>query len=473
MSVYLSPAYNFSNGGIYNINVATSTPFDPETGNDAFSTSITVNPNPPTPIITPPAPQICVGSPVQLSTQFIASPPPVTLPAVSSGTISVAVPDATAAGTSHIIPVTTVPAGASITAISVTLNMTHTWIGDMIINLKAPNGNVLNLINQKGGAGDNLVNTEISSASANPIPAAGAPYTGTYRADALAANPPTAFPQNVTSFAGLYSVGNGNWTLALRDNAGLDLGTLTSWSITITYQVLTPVITWTPVTGLYTNAGATTAYTGGNAFSLYANPAATTTYTVTATTAAGCTSSATARVTVNPIPVITIGSIPDTVCISDQVIPLVASPAGGSWSGTGVSGLNFIPPATAVGTYTLTYSYTSEFGCPATATKRIVVKDCPERMILLRDNAVILFPNPNSGNFFIRINSVLYNNLGMRVYANNGTLVRTQQFSGLAWGRVIPIDLTNLPGGLYMVKFYYEGGPRTSEKTFKVIIGTE
>ena len=195
MSVYLSPAYNFSNGGIYNINVTTITPFDPETGNDAFSTSITVNPNPPTPIITPPAPQICVGSPVQLSTQFTASPPPVILPAVSSGTISVAVPDAIAAGTSHIIPVTTVPAGASITAISVTLNMTHTWIGDMIINLKAPNGNVLNLFNQKGGAGDNLVNTEISSASTNPIPAAGAPYTGTYRPDALAANPPTAFPR--------------------------------------------------------------------------------------------------------------------------------------------------------------------------------------------------------------------------------------------------------------------------------------
>ncbi|HLG41564.1 MAG TPA: T9SS type A sorting domain-containing protein, partial [Chitinophagaceae bacterium] len=85
----------------------------------------------------------------------------------------------------------------------------------------------------------------------------------------------------------------------------------------------------------------------------------------------------------------------------------------------------------------------------------------------------ILYPNPNSGRFNIRINSVLYNNLGMRVYTNEGTLVRTQQFSGLAWGRVIPIDLSHLPGGLYMIKFYYEGGPRTAEKTLKVIIGTE
>jgi Secretion system C-terminal sorting domain len=101
------------------------------------------------------------------------------------------------------------------------------------------------------------------------------------------------------------------------------------------------------------------------------------------------------------------------------------------------------------------------------------VKDCPERLILLRDNALLLFPNPNSGLFYIKINSVLYNNLVMRVYSSTGLLVKTQQLGGLAWGRVVPIDLTNLAGGVYMVKFYYDGGARTAEKTFKVIIGTE
>jgi hypothetical protein len=246
---------------------------------------------------------------------------------------------------------------------------------------------------------------------------------------------------------------------------------LTSWSITITYQIVTPTITWTPVAGLYTNAGATTPYpAGSNAFSVYANPPATSTYTVTATTPAGCTASATTTVTVSPYPVVTVGSIPDTVCISDPVIPLLANPTGGSWSGPGVSGNSFIPPATAVGTYTLTYSYTSPAGCTATATKKIAVKDCPERIILLRDNAVQLYPNPNTGRFNIRINSVLYNKLMMRVYAANGTLLNTQQLSGLAWGRVLPIDLSYLPGGVYMVNFYYDGGVRTSEKTFKVII---
>jgi hypothetical protein len=288
---------------------------------------------------------------------------------------------------------------------------------------------------------------------------------------------PSADPSTASGFANLYPgiSGNGNWIIGLRDYVFFDAGALTSWSITITYSYI-PALTWTPVTSLFTNSGATTPYTAGtSAYSLYVKPATTgaVTYTATATGAGGCTSTGTAIVTTSPNPVVTIGSIPDTVCISDPVIPLVASPVGGSWSGAGVSGTNFVPPATAVGNYTLTYSYTSAAGCPGTGTKRIVVKDCPERIILLRNNAVILYPNPNSGQFYIRINSVLYNNLNMRVYTNNGVLVRTQQLSGLAWGRVIPIDMTNLPGGLYMVKFYYDGGVRTAEKTFKVIIGTE
>jgi hypothetical protein len=62
-------------------------------------------------------------------------------------------------------------------------------------------------------------------------------------------------------------------------------------------------ITWSPTTGLFTDAAATTAYTGTAASTVYAKPTTTTTYTATATTAAGCTSSNTVQVTVSPTPV--------------------------------------------------------------------------------------------------------------------------------------------------------------------------
>jgi hypothetical protein len=43
-------------------------------------------------------------------------------------------------------------------------------------------------------------------------------------------------------------------------------------------------------------------------------------------------------------------------------------------------------------------------------------------------------------------------------------------FNGLVYGRVVPIDLSYLPPGTYFVKFIYDDGVRTSDKTFTVII---
>lgn len=457
------PAFTF-NAGLHNISITVDNPSDSENGNDTYNTAVYVNPTPVAAVFTPATPQSCA----LISTQFATAPPaPVELPAVTSGAITVAVPDNSAAGITHTLSVAGVPPGAQVLGIKVTLNMTHTYVSDMVINLKAPNGKILNLFNEKGGSGDNLVNTVISSESTTAIPGTGAPYTNTYRPDAANGVGPTGFASDASSFTDLYAIANGDWTLALRDVFNGDLGVLTSWSITITYGFPHPTVTWSPATGLFTNAAGTIPYVAGtNAYSVYANPASETTYTATST-AAGCTNSST--VTVKPLAVI--ANWPTKICISDEVVALSATPAGGTWSGIGVSGNNFIPTATAVGSYPLTYRYTNAGGCTASTTITAKVEDCPERIRLLRDDAVILYPNPNNGQFNIRINSVLYNNLIMRVYTTSGLLVHNRKLTGLAYGRVVPIDLTNLPGGSYMVQFYYEGGVRTSDKTFPVIIG--
>jgi len=67
----------------------------------------------------------------------------------------------------------------------------------------------------------------------------------------------------------------------------------------------------------------------------------------------------------------------------------------------------------------------------------------------------------------------LYGFLGMQVYSSAGQLVHKQSFTNLVFGQVIPIDLSKLPSGPYMVRFFYDGGIRTSEKTFPVIIGRQ
>jgi len=88
----------------------------------------------------------------------------------------------------------------------------------------------------------------------------------------------------------------------------------------------------------------------------------------------GCSASASTSITVNALPVVSTGSY-GPYCAGSASATLNGSPAGGVWSGTGVSGSSF-DPATA-GVYELTYSYTDENGCSASASTTIVVKNKP------------------------------------------------------------------------------------------------
>jgi hypothetical protein len=90
------------------------------------------------------------------------------------------------------------------------------------------------------------------------------------------------------------------------------------------------------------------------------------------TDGSGCMASATTTVTVNPLPSISISPLSD-ISIEAADVTLAATPAGGVWSGTGVSGLLFQPSVAGVGIHTLTYSVTDGKGCAATKTTSIRV----------------------------------------------------------------------------------------------------
>ena len=105
-----------------------------------------------------------------------------------------------------------------------------------MINVKAPNGKVLNLFYRHGVSGVNLVETVISSQGTMAFTLGDpsvTPFTGTFKATASTNVGPTGYVSNApaTSFADLYSVPSGTWTLALMDYQQYDVGTLTSWEI--------------------------------------------------------------------------------------------------------------------------------------------------------------------------------------------------------------------------------------------------
>ena len=288
--------------------------------------------------VNPASATICNGSSQALS--IITTAPPTTQ-TFSSGPISVTVPDNNLAGASHTIAVSGIPSGAIITGIKVKYTMPHTYPGDIDVVLKAPNGNILNLdyfLTATGaGPGTGFLNTVFSSQTTPALPFIGSdvnPYSGTYQPDAVTTiipgNPPsgpTAFPPNVSSFSGLYSVGNGNWTLASYDAFAGDEGIITSWSIDITYGAPFSGI-WTG-TDIFNDPALTSPYvTGTLANTVYVAPTATTNYTVSISTA-NCTSNPTTiPVTVtNPVGTVT-NPADKNVCVNGTTSFTVSATGG-------------------------------------------------------------------------------------------------------------------------------------------------
>ena len=133
-------------------------------------------------------------------------------------------------------------------------------------------------------------------------------------------------------------------------------------------------VVWTPSTALFSDSGATTAYTGSATATVYAKPTTTRTYTATATSAAGCTSSNTVEITVNALPTATISAGSATTFCSGGSVVLTAS-AGSSyvWKKDGVAvslATAQTYTATTSGAYTVTV--TNSNSCSATSAATTV-----------------------------------------------------------------------------------------------------
>lgn len=101
------------------------------------------------------------------------------------------------------------------------------------------------------------------------------------------------------------------------------------------------------------------------------------TLTYTFTDANACSASSNQSINVNANPVINFPVL-NPVCVNSTPLTLSsASPTGGNYSGTGVSGSVFDPSVAGTGTFTITYSYTDLNGCNATQNQNIVVSPVP------------------------------------------------------------------------------------------------
>ncbi len=273
--------------------------------------------------VSPTSATICTGSIQQLTLTNL--PAPIVF---SSGPISVAIPDNTAAATTQVLAVSGLPALVP-SEIRVTLNMPHTYPADMVFNLKAPNGQILSLYKHNTntdngaasiptagfyGAAVSSIGITVFSSVPTPYQYGITPPTGPFKPDALngVSNPgytimdPTGFVSNAANFAALATILNGNWTLAMCDGGPGDFGTLTSWSISFSFGSSTGVWTAAPAAPntMFTNAGATIPYVAGSqAGTIWVNPTVSTNYSVVYSTTTPCVSAPTVIpvTVVNPV----------------------------------------------------------------------------------------------------------------------------------------------------------------------------
>lgn len=108
----------------------------------------------------------------------------------------------------------TVSGAATDSTISVEMNITHTYSGDLIVILTSPAGTSVTLHNRTGGSSNNVIGN---------------------------------YPENLTPAGSLSAFDgedhNGIWSLKIVDGAGLDIGTLNSWSVMSTSPSLCPTPT--------------------------------------------------------------------------------------------------------------------------------------------------------------------------------------------------------------------------------------
>ncbi|MCB0765035.1 MAG: hypothetical protein KDB84_10035, partial [Flavobacteriales bacterium] len=144
----------------------------------------------------------------------------------------------------------------------------------------------------------------------------------------------------------------------------------------------------------------------------------------------------------NALPVISTGSY-GPACSTDPAIDLnAATPVGGTWSGTGVSGDTFDPSA---GTQLLTYAYTDGNGCSASGQTTVSVTTAPAATIAYAGSPYTV----GSGTATVTLTG-----------STGGT------FSGAPAGIVVnsgtgEVDLVNSSPGSYVVSYEIIDGPCT------------
>jgi hypothetical protein len=154
--------------------------------------------------------------------------------------------------------VVTVSDTGAVGDVNVHVRLNHTFTGDLQLRLIAPDGTIVNLSNNRGGAGDNMgtgandcsgTSTVFDDSAGTPISAGVAPFAASFR------------PETPLSALNGKEM-NGIWKLRVSDTANIDTGTVGCVRLEIRRQLFfccgvpgTPLVVAAPPPVLVTECG--------------------------------------------------------------------------------------------------------------------------------------------------------------------------------------------------------------------------
>ncbi|MEM0519413.1 M36 family metallopeptidase [Aequorivita flava] len=225
---------HYTGSGVTDDGNGTTFTFDPTVGGPGLVT-VTYTVNDP-----------CTGNPTTLTDDInVTNDPPViicrgsgAIPMTGSSSDSpgLPIPDNNPTGVTATMNVTE---NVTITDLDVDINISHTWVGDIIVTLKSPAGTTATIIDRPGrttsGAGCSRddIDATLDDEAATPVETECATATPTIDGSFIPNNPLSIFDGENTA---------GIWEVTVSDNAGADTGTLNSWAIHYDYEELAPVL---------------------------------------------------------------------------------------------------------------------------------------------------------------------------------------------------------------------------------------
>ena len=140
---------------------------------------------------------------------------------------------------------------------------------------------------------------------------------------------------------------------------------------------------------------------------------------------------------------------PSTLCVDWAPVLLYGGmPEGGDYSGNGVVDGYFDPGVAGFGAHEITYTYTSEHECGASAYYVLTVEACTDVAEIAGGESIIIYPNPAKNTVHIMLPEdsgfmMLY------VFDNTGQMLSLL----LLDDKQVELDVSRLKPGVYMLRF--------------------